>query len=726
MRPIPIRLVHMYLAGMFFLALAASGVARGCVVHENEAEISAVQNDINDLRWLEGSGPESGNQARGEFQKQLYYYLAQPEYAETGLPGLVKHIKAIDALKSEDRPVLDPTGHWPVPVFAHGKEMNAVIRLADRYPVMELLSGKKTVSQTVRVPEPVFFWSALWWKWCYAIASALAVLVFVVITMAVYGLHPIVQYPWHRPDALLVALLVAPVSLPAIAVFGLKQALTADWTDWYGRAAPRFALTAYRIGLLRRLPCPAFEPERFAGAVSALRPELAAANLNQEAQSATGPQWYAVRRSSFLGSVHRLKEAGLEVYPISLRSPKKIRGFAVPADRIEEFERAVGLVAVQRTDSDTDVDRVICRSYASAHGDIEICDAKSDYEPQLRRILKAVSAKAGGAELCLRVCDSGHMPLAAASQKINVFWPASPAENPAERQTTRLFGREWTKSVTVLTPSLQGIVIKDEDGLPIAQVVGNSVYVLVAGLLTGPLADKESDADELLARLLHEAVAASRISANDDEELSKLWRESSESHARNYVEQCLTRLRRRGTDLEKEIGDCDKQIVRAGQSIHQQLRLKREKAIQLEQLLGQDMLAEEERLRAEFAALCDSKAILSIEVHDRDICVHTRTVFIDWQGKRYRIGRFLLRLADDGRISIANVANFATGTPFHHPHVPDPDRPCFGNVHESLVKLVADRQYASAVTLLFRYLESYNPHNGVADIKHWKEVPHAG
>ena len=106
----------------------------------------------------------------------------------------------------------------------------------------------------------------------------------------------------------------------------------------------------------------------------------------------------------------------------------------------------------------------------------------------------------------------------------------------------------------------------------------------------------------------------------------------------------------------------------------------------------------EEELVKEFDQLAASPYVMSVKSQDGYIDIYTKPIFITHEGKRYEIGRFRLRLNDNGHIGITNVDNTSGSIEWDHPHIMPGNGPCFGNLNESLGKYLADRQFAVAVS----------------------------
>ncbi len=88
--------------------------------------------------------------------------------------------------------------------------------------------------------------------------------------------------------------------------------------------------------------------------------------------------------------------------------------------------------------------------------------------------------------------------------------------------------------------------------------------------------------------------------------------------------------------------------------------------------------------------------------------VSTKTIFICHNGKRYRIGRFVIHFRIEGNPLIWAEESFhPTGEP--HPHLSAHNGKCFGNVGETIDDAVIEHRYADAVDYILAWLESYTP-----------------
>ncbi|KKK77115.1 hypothetical protein LCGC14_2856870 [marine sediment metagenome] len=93
----------------------------------------------------------------------------------------------------------------------------------------------------------------------------------------------------------------------------------------------------------------------------------------------------------------------------------------------------------------------------------------------------------------------------------------------------------------------------------------------------------------------------------------------------------------------------------------------------------------------------------------------TGMIYVTGQNdKRYRLGKFNIEINFDDEaypgINIQNDSNM-TVDGHDHPHISDPDEPCFGNVKTQVYKLIGKMEYVMLLELIHKYLCSYNAGN---------------
>jgi hypothetical protein len=738
-----------WLSLLFWIVYAAgAGLGfgiRSCVVSDRDDKIEKIRKDNqaatihhdSEVAMLaHAAGGKGTSPLLTTYFAKLKVLLDSPEFKGKNVATVLARAKQVKDVPEDLLLSLDPGKSWAGlrDLAAHALTPQ-VEELNKRYPLTDIMRGTKPVPapklKLAPIPGPLQYWDPLFWFWFLLGSSAL----FVVLMVLIFSLddseyHSVRSYPWNRPLGLLYFAAAAPVSVPAITVYGLVRLLSVDMKN--GSRWEALRKFAYRWRLVRKLPGPNVDPlvmptfgEFRLGPAQAFAP----AEPEPEAPEADdGPetQWYVIHPRIVIGLTHLLTEKGIALFPIGIRQPKEMTGYAVPAAAIDAFEETLRIDDIEAEDKETDIAQTDRRIYTRKKGKIDMAGFEDKYRQKLDDILSSVSSYAGGVDLFIQAYDARSVAPTSEDGRVRIVYYGTPCPNPERREVRNAFGRAFpADGLHLIAPDPErGIVMSDIDGNPVAQIVGGTVYVLVTGLL-GYAINKGDWAAEALARLLHEAVAcvtAQMKVVEDDDVLSERWRQALEANREKYVELCSSRFDLARAKLDARVADAENEIVLAGKSITQHLQRRRKAEEERRAFTEKEWPEWQARLRKEFEQLAASACVTGVRCTGDGVEVRTRMVYIPWKGKRYLIGRFLIRLGDDGSVNIVNVANTARDTDYHHPHVRDSGNPCFGQMQEAIGKLMAERQYATVVNLLFRFFESYNLHGGVEEITKWKEV----
>lgn len=111
-----------------------------------------------------------------------------------------------------------------------------------------------------------------------------------------------------------------------------------------------------------------------------------------------------------------------------------------------------------------------------------------------------------------------------------------------------------------------------------------------------------------------------------------------------------------------------------------------------------------------------------IDVSHDPLVAETGPITITHRSHSYDLGRFQVTIdLFSDRLTILNQNADRIRNGYHHPHVDSTGHPCLGNISLSLAKLLTLKQYAPALVLIRRFLESYNPDNPYIAIERWDE-----
>lgn len=715
------------------LAFGIGSWVRGCEMEERSNRIEAARRleearrrDFDGLRALEGKAPGPLTAVAG----MVRAIAADPRFAQLSFDEIVDAAEHAKRLNGKQLAALGAPERWMMFILlGHQPALDGLLFLRVRHPVADVVLKKRDVSSTIEtpimIPAPLsFFGSFAFWFLTYLIACGSFTVIWI-IGVVIDRRSPLAIH-WKHPAPILTVLTAAPAVIPALLLCGLCWCVYRFFKDgeaFIDRAssATRCFLHAgeragYRLRLFRRLPAPMLIPLPASSASETVRPDAAA-----PAAPAAERGWIVVDPRLVLGRRHLLARADVPVYPISLRVPDRIEGLAIPVSRVRSFEEALKLAGTGREDVPTDVLDVAYRRYSRRVGGA--CLGRLDHhegiEADLRLALEEASVEIGGAELAL-YDGCGRITAPSSDGRWTIWVFAVPNEPIRKECHDRLYGVPLGRSLHRLEPTDRGAVIFDPDGIPVAQVFGRSVYLLVDLLLIGSKLKKPELMSECLVRILHAAFVLGDEAKIDDEMLRQLWQADMSEHRRQYVATCLSRLEVQKAELAKNVEKCDLRIRDAGVAITRDLRDRQSLQARLASIEASEWRQELERLGKEFDALAASKVVTAARAYPDRIEADTTTVRIRHEGRTHLIGRFRLVLKSDGRIEIRNIENAGRRSDAHHPHVTH--YACLGNLAEPLGKYMAGREYATVVALLHRFLESYNPGSPLAKIDNWPTV----
>lgn len=275
----------------------------------------------------------------------------------------------------------------------------------------------------------------------------------------------------------------------------------------------------------------------------------------------------------------------------------------------------------------------------------------------------------------------------------------------------------------------QGTLKYDQQGYAVAGILGENIYVLfdllgqpehVAPLMLRRTLDLCLDGlteslshwngklphqlQVTLNRLTHATTLASLDHSTPWEDLGTLEPPHREAGAPDDI------FHRQMATVEENLKELSHQMA-------SQTRLLRN----CRQRLGTLKQAEQstELLERELDGLLGIPEIREVQVLEDRLRVFTDTVDTVVASKRYRLGCFRLDIRFNGDVAIKNLTR-AHGY-YDHPHVWNA-KPCLGNIHQSVLKLVSEFQWVATAELLLEYLKTVNPNGWYTPIDHWEEL----
>lgn len=728
-------------AAVFVVGLAIRGINRWSV--SSDADDLTARRHL--LRVIEGSEAASGSeQDLSRLVASLGTLLR--ERPDATVDAVFQTAAALGNANPQTLNAIAPSDRWAIYAPLQNSELrDRIASLARDFPVADALRGTARPSERITIPTVPAIWSPMTIVICYLIFCLGFVIAFA-ITAISDERHPIVDAPWNRVPGLLMFAATAPASIPGVLVYGLIRLWSAEipWRERWTRTANALRTVGYRLRILRRLPAPVVRAVALPASVATVAPAAAVAppppaasaaaqeeddddetdeddSTDEDETADDEPEWIVVHPDEILGREHLLAAANVPFYPIAIGLPEPLKGFAVETDRIEEFERVLELGDAETEDFETDVERTVRRRYDGEIGETVLSDVPSERVELVERVVETVSANFSALKIAFTDANGyGAHSSVSGHDWVEVLHYASPRNDGQKKYVRGVFGHQRSGDRHMRTfeaAADRGLVISDESGTAVVQVVGRKVF-----LLADLLSLEEPWQASALARAVYEGVRVAKDGRLDDDGDAVTWRSAIDVEREKYVSLCLERVDARRVAIEREIEGFDSGIQESGKRIAELVRKRHGAAQALSRLVSEERVAEADRLRKEFDALAAAKPVLAVRAYADRVEADTRTVFITHMGHRYEIGRFRITISERGDLSLRNLSNTATRTDCEHPHVRD-KRPCLGNLTESVAKLLGERDYALVINLLFRFLESYSPAGRpYANIELWKEV----
>jgi hypothetical protein len=187
-----------------------------------------------------------------------------------------------------------------------------------------------------------------------------------------------------------------------------------------------------------------------------------------------------------------------------------------------------------------------------------------------------------------------------------------------------------------------------------------------------------------------------------------------------FVNSCIVYTESEREQIEKEIKERGEQISQLSdqlRSASRSLHAARRRLVAVKEILA----AERTRFERDFDQLVSLPHVQGIEVHGSTIRVLTDEIIIEYDGHRYKIGRFALELDLQEGLKVVNLENTGDRSAWDHPHV-QASLPCLGNLRDGFEKLLGECQIVPLVSMLVQFLDTYDPETAYGPIEHWQKL----
>lgn len=318
----------------------------------------------------------------------------------------------------------------------------------------------------------------------------------------------------------------------------------------------------------------------------------------------------------------------------------------------------------------------------------------------LRQELEDMSVAGSGLNIHFHSEDrEQHPPLPDLINTVHIFPWASPPGAIGNIYVSKVFGLftdiERNALYTFQSTSGRGEVVGDGSH-DLVQMVGNNWYLLT------PIATyyNEFTGEEIASRIL--ALAYNRWALVQCGG-RPLRRPVSATRA-TFVDAASQWVDGTSPEIAKQLTKMDERICRLTKDL---ARVQRDRA---DLLRVQDAFKSKchvadllEGLPMQWRRIARHSRVEHVTLIEDAIHVTTKPVVIEYQGKRYPIGPFTIRVGKSGILSIWNEERaHPAGIP--HPHVSAYGYPCFGNATTAVYEAAAEHRYADVIAWVITWL----------------------
>lgn len=135
----------------------------------------------------------------------------------------------------------------------------------------------------------------------------------------------------------------------------------------------------------------------------------------------------------------------------------------------------------------------------------------------------------------------------------------------------------------------------------------------------------------------------------------------------------------------------------------------------------------DEELRTEFDKLLQFPLVEAVKIEEEEIKVFTGTICVSFDGQRYEIGNFLIRIGtvDEGYVIITNLCT-TSDRGYNHPYQLDNhewrlDKTCFNELTDNIKQLLREKDYPPLIVVVLQILQTAESCSA-EDLEGWKKV----
>jgi len=297
-------------------------------------------------------------------------------------------------------------------------------------------------------------------------------------------------------------------------------------------------------------------------------------------------------------------------------------------------------------------------------------------------------------------------------EKFHVLLWSSPRNTDDRMHTpSEMFGINVNCRDGSFSPSEKGVSIVDETGWPVAELLGENLYI------HHDICNDGTDNEiKIFRRILEEMIATKTMSPEEKAKRQAKVEEERQKRSRDlYINECSARLEKTLQGTRETIANGDSKIREYSETLTKVIREVNGARRKLEQLTSCSG-GELEKYGREYDKLLTLPKVKSIEVLSGVIKVFTETLYcIDPRTNNlHDIGAFRIEIFTNGAnngvkwINLTRQVIAYDGKKMHAPHIFPEGKACFGNTAEIFPDLIANYEFAAVAMVAIQFIETVN------------------
>jgi len=310
--------------------------------------------------------------------------------------------------------------------------------------------------------------------------------------------------------------------------------------------------------------------------------------------------------------------------------------------------------------------------------------------------------------------------------RVHVCIFSSPNYRTHRSMSQTLFGARlaWGRDCKIVRPSGEGLLIEDDAGNQVGELIGDSLYIHYPLSASADLRlswDGKS-VSVLFRKILEETITIMTATPEEKAAREEDRRQKRRAASREaYMKACARRIEKTIEGTKRAIKDNETRVNQLQEELVKCIREGNGARRKLEQLEASNA-GVEEGYGKEFDNLLEVDKVRDVRIEEGAIEVFTDILYcVDPRSKKkHEIGAFRIEVGLNGQVRWFNLTRKING--HDAPHVFSGDgSACLGNMHEILPELVANYEFAALAMVAIQFIESVNTDDSAG--KHISDWP---